>query len=275
MARTIEEIKGQMLTAYTGNETVRAAYGVAAGEPLAFSKVSVENLLFYAVSVCVYTLERLFDEHSAAVDATVEAIRPHRPKWYAQKALSFMQDCTLKPDTDVYDTSGMSEAAVEAAKVVKHAVATESANASLLTIKVAGGTAGGRAPLPAAAETQLLAYLREIKDAGVCISLVNDAANAFNCRVDVYYDPQKLPETVQQDCMAAVKDYIENLPFDGEYSNMALVDALQAVGGVEVVELKSAAYMQDGATIAIDAACTPPAGYFGIGTVVINMVVHE
>lgn len=264
-----------MLTTYTGNNTVRNAYGVATGESLTFSKVSIENLIFYAVAVCVYTLERMFDEHVADVDEMIESIRPHRPKWYAQKALAFMQNCSLITDSDIYDTTDMTESDIAAAMVVKHAVATESENASLLIIKVAGETNGERAPLPSTTEAQLLAYLREIKDAGVCISLVNESANSFNCNVDVYYDPQQMPENVQQNCEDAVKKYIQNLPFNGEYSNMSLVDALQEVSGVKVVEFKSASYMQAGASIAIDAVCTPPAGYFNIGTVDVNMIVHE
>ena len=76
---------------------------------------------------------------------------------------------------------------------------------------------------------QLAAYLAEIKDAGVRINLVNREADTFNCSVDIYYNPMLLPENVRRDCEAAIRSYIANLPFNGEYTNMALIDALQAV----------------------------------------------
>lgn len=55
-----------------------------------------------------------------------------------------MKDKILVADTDYYDTAGMSDADIEAARVVKYAAATESSDASLLTIKVAGENGGVR-----------------------------------------------------------------------------------------------------------------------------------
>ena len=79
--------------------------------------------------------------HREEVTAELEELMPHRPKWYRDKVLEFMEDRELIDDTDRYDLSGMSESEISAARVVKHAVATESRDASLLTIKVAGESA--------------------------------------------------------------------------------------------------------------------------------------
>lgn len=143
MARTIAEIKDSMTADLMRNPDVARAYGFETGAAFSshFSKVSVESLLFYIVACAMWVLENLFDQHRRDVEQRIEAIIPHRPKWYRDKVLGFMKDKTLVPDTDHYDTEGMSDGDIEAARVVKYAAASENADASILTIKVAGRSA--------------------------------------------------------------------------------------------------------------------------------------
>ena len=149
MARSIAEIKNTICAEFMGNESAAAIYRFKVGDDFnaTFSTVSVESILFYTVAVCIWTLETLFDRFRSDVSTRIDEIIAHRPKWYRDKVLGFMKDKTLVPDKDYYDTSAMSESDIAAAKVVKHAVATENKDASILTIKVAGETNGTRAPL--------------------------------------------------------------------------------------------------------------------------------
>ena len=275
MARTIAEIKDSMTADLMRNPDVARAYGFEVGAAFSshFSKVSVESLLFYIVACAMWVLENLFDQHRRDVEQRIESIIPHRPKWYRDKVLGFMKDKTLVPDTDHYDTSGMNDGDIEAARVVKYAAASENADASILTIKVAGEVGGVRQPLDADTEIQLLAYIGEIKDAGVRVNLVNQTADVFHCEVDVYYDAMLLPETVETQCRETIRNYIENLPFNGEYSNMALVDELQKIEGVRIVEMSGATTEVDGESTPtdIDARFTPAAGYFSAGNITVNM----
>ena len=279
MARSIAEIKDSMTANFMRNSDVARAYGFETGAAFSshFSKVSVEGLLFYVVACATWALENLFDRHAKDVEERIEAIMPHRPKWYRDKVLCFMKDKTLVSDTDYYDTTGMSEGEIEAAHVVKYAAATENADVSVLTIKVAGDVAGERRPLDSATAGQLAAYIAEIKDAGVRVNLVNQAPDAFNCEVDIYYDAMLLMENVESACREAITRYIENLPFNGEYTNMALVDCLQVVDGVRVVELRGSETMVGGALMPtpINARYTPASGYFKAGNVKLNMVSYQ
>lgn len=268
-----------MAAEWMRNETVQERYGITPGASFGdhFGAASVENVLLYVMAACAWTVERLLGEHRVEVTEQVEALIPHRPKWYRDKVLRFMAGKELVGDSDEYDTAGMSESEIAAAMVVKHAVAVESRDASLLTIKVAGETGGKRGPLDAEQEKQLRTYIAEIKDAGVRIALVNMEPDTFNCTVDVYYNAMLLPENVKAECEAAITDYIENLPFNGEYTNMALVDRLQSVAGARVVELKqSAAQAANEATVTeIDARLTPVAGYFTPGRITVNMKAYN
>lgn len=277
--RTIDQIKESITTDFMRNETAAAIYGFTPGDPFAvhFSSVSVENVLFYLFAAAAWTLEALFDSYRQEVDARIDAILPHRPKWYRDKVLAFMKDRALIPDSDRYDTSGMTEAQIDAARVVRHATADESSDASLLTIKVAGEQNGLRCPLDAATEQQLEAYIAQIKDAGVHTALVNIAPDRFDCEVDIYFDPLLTASTVESVCRTTIEQYIENLPFNGEYTNMALIDRLQVVEGVCIAELRSAATVAAGESIvqAIEARCVPTAGYFMPGTITLNMKVYN
>lgn len=279
MARTIAEIKDNLTADFMRNADVARIYGFEVGATFSahFSSVSVESLLFYIVACATWVLENLFDKHREDVENRIEAILPHRPKWYRDKVLAFMKNKTLVPDTDYYNTDGMNDSDIEAARVVKYAAATEAVDASLLTIKVAGESGGHRAPLDTETEKQLLAYIGEIKDAGVRINLVNKSADIFQCELDIYYDAVLLPEVVETACREAIKNYIENLPFNGEYTNMALVDELQKIEGVRIVEFGSAKNEVSGESTptVINARCTPTAGYFSAGNIIINMKSYQ
>lgn len=277
--RKITDIKDSIAGDFMRSEDVAKAYGFNPGDSFTahFSKASVESVLFYIFATAAWVLENLFDEHKKEVTTRIEEILPHRPKWYRDKILGFMKNKALIADTDGYDTEGMSEDDVTAARVVKHAVATENKDASILTIKVAGENGGKRCQLDGETETQLAAYIAEFKDAGVRINLINNVPDVFNCEVDIYYDPMLLPEGVETACRETIKEYIENLPFNGEYTNMALVDELQGVEGVKIVEFKGATTAANSETIItpINARYIPLAGYFSAGTLTINLRVYE
>ncbi|MEF2578583.1 MAG: hypothetical protein UIU89_01795, partial [Alistipes shahii] len=159
--RTIEEIKETICADFMRNESAAKVYGFTAGDSFSahFGILSIESILFYLFAVAAWALEKLFDTYKGEVDTRIEEIIPHRPRWYRDKVLAFMEGKTLIADTDRYDTTAMTEDAIAAARVVKHAVAVENRDASLLTIKVAGEKDGKRCRLDAETEAQLAAYI--------------------------------------------------------------------------------------------------------------------
>lgn len=146
MARKITDIKDSITGDFMRNEDVARAYGFSPGDSFTahFSKASVESVLFYIFACAAWVIESLFDQHKQEVNDRIEEILPHRPKWYRDKVLRFMKNKALIEDSDIYDTGDMTEDDITAARVVKHAVATENKDASILTIKVAGENAGKR-----------------------------------------------------------------------------------------------------------------------------------
>lgn len=270
MARSIDEIMGGLVAAKESQP------GLAVLDSR--SVAAVWRLLLYVVAMGCYVVEVLYDEHVREVGNMLATRLPHRAKWYCDKTLQFMSDMSLVSDADYYDTSKMSDAEIGTARVIKHAVAVEDGKTSMLTIKVAGeNSEGERQPLGDEHVRQLAAYLAEIKDAGVKINIVNKPADLFACTIDVYYDPMREATHVQSACDNIVKEYIRNLPFNGEYTNMALVDRLQGVSGVKVVEFIDASAKEDGvaAVTPINARYTPIAGYFKADGINIRMRAYD
>ena len=122
---------------------VMSAYGLDGKKTFkdCFSVASLENILFYVFAFAVWSLESLFDMHSTEVEQLIEKLEPHTLRWYVTKTKAYMQGCKLVADSDYYDTSAMSATDIEAAQVVKYAVATESN--TVVYIKVARQDADG------------------------------------------------------------------------------------------------------------------------------------
>ena len=192
MARTIAEIKKDMADTFIKERAVISAYGLDGKKTFdqQFSPVSIENILFYVFAVALWTLEKLFDAHTEEVDDRIEQLEPHTLRWYVNKAKAFMFGYRLVTDTDYYDTTGMSETDIDAARVVKYAVATESN--TVVYLKVAGEKEGSPCLLTDSQFSALNSYINEIKDAGVSVQIRNEEADDMKMKIVVYYDPTLL-----------------------------------------------------------------------------------
>lgn len=247
MARTVEEIKKDMTAEFMKMEAVMSRYGLDGSKSFAdcFSMASLENIIFYVFAVAVWALEKLFDLHRADVDARIEQLEPHTLRWYVSKAKAYMQGQKLVTDCDYYDTEGMTEQDIAAAKVVKYAVATESN--TVVYIKVAREVDGNPAALTAGQLEGLTSYMNEIKDAGVSVQLRNEPADQMRISLLIYYDPTLLiidangngSQNGKDPVRETTKQVIENLPFNGMFRKSDLMAALQALPCVEVADIKS------------------------------------
>lgn len=247
MARTVEEIKKGMTAEFMKMEAVKSRYGLDGSKSFAdcFSMASLENIIFYVFAVAVWALEKLFDLHRADVDARIEQLEPHTLRWYVSKAKAYMQGQKLVTDCDYYDTEGMTEQDIAAAKVVKYAVATESN--TVVYIKVAREVDGNPAALTVGQLEGLTSYMNEIKDAGVSVQLRNEPADQMRISLLIYYDPTLLiidangngSQNGKDPVRETTKQVIENLPFNGMFRKSDLMAALQALPCVEVADIKS------------------------------------
>lgn len=276
MARTIDEIKQEMTADFISQPAVITAYGLNGKKSFkdCFSVASIESILFYAFAVGVWSLEKLFDLHKSEVEEKIEQLEPHTLRWYVNKAKAYMHGKKLVQDTDQYDTSGMTDTEIEAAKVVKYAVATESN--TIVYIKVARQDSDGNPEELTAAQLQgLTSYINEIKDAGVSVELRNEPADEMRISLLIYYDPVLLSidesgagllSDGSEPVREAVQEVITSLPFDGVFRKSDLMAALQSLECVEVADITSVEVKPRNATVweTVNGFNRPYSGYYAI-----------
>ena len=242
MARTITEIKLQMTTEFMHSSVIRSLYSIPDSVldnqfESVFSKVSIENVLFYVIAYSIYVLERLFDNSIAAIKSYIDAVRPHTQNWYFNKIKAFQFGDSLPIDSDVYATINDDH------KIISNCSVSE--ELGYLKVKVAKELSGTLTPLSNEELEALNTYAYRVKDAGVRLSIVSLAADVIRVNAIIHYDPLVLKSNGTKINGQAgvvvvheqIKNYLKSLPFDGMFSIMDLTDAIQNVEGVNIVQV--------------------------------------
>jgi len=290
---TVSEFKRVMTDYYIGDENIKEAYGLDKNRTFEeqFSAVSLENIIFFDVATAMFVMQELFERFKIDVTEILNAQLPGTVNWYAYKAKLFQYGKELVPElvpeTDYYNNTGKTAEQIAGMRIVKYAAAVEAKDKSILYLKIATDNGDDeRKPL---SPEQLIAfkkYLNEVQYAGVRISVINDPADEMKLQIDIYYDPLVLDETgsrldgtADTPVQDIIRNYLKNLPFNGTYTNQGLVDTLQAINGVRIAELKSAASRYGAYTefTEIDAREVAHAGYYHISdaNLIINFIADE
>ena len=268
MARSINDIQTLIYQA--------KAQEPALNELNSTSKVAIWRLWVYIIAVAIWSLEKLFDQHRADIDKRLAELKPHTARWYRSKALAFQYGFDLLPDSDKFNTQGHTEEAIEASKIVKYSAVIESKNEGRLIVKIAGEQGDQLQPITDAQRQSFEAYLQEIKDAGVRLSVVNYQPDILHLQMKIVYDPLVLDSNGQSIIHAtkpveeAIKEYLKRLPFNGELVLAHLIDALQQAEGVKIPHLVLAQSKnitssgEYGAFETIEISKIPTAGYFTV-----------
>lgn len=268
MARSIQEIQNLILQAKAQEPALESLNST--------SKVTIWRLWVYIIAVAIWSLEKLFDQHRADIDKRLAELKPHTARWYRSKALAFQYGFDLLPDSDKFNNQGHTEEAIEASKIVKYSAVIESKNEGRLIVKIAGEQDEQLQPITEPQKQAFEAYLQEIKDAGVRLSVVNYQPDILHLQMKIVYDPLVLDSNGQSIIHAtkpvekAIKDYLKHLPFNGELVLAHLIDALQQAEGVKIPHLVLAQSKnitssgEYGAFETIEISKIPTAGYFTI-----------
>lgn len=275
MARSIEEIKKMMTDLFIGDETIQQAYQLTPGKTFEqeFSKASIESILFYCVAFCTNFLERLFDLFRSDSETYIANMKPHTVRWYATKGLAYMHGVPLLPDSDVFDTTGLTDEQITTAKVVQYCSCNETYNQNnrlILRIKLAKEAAGVLGPLTDVQLDGVREYFARVKDAGVPMLIESNVPDRLKMKWMVYYDPLILDNEGNRIdgngtgvVRAAIKNYLTKLPFNGLYAIQKHEDYVQLVPGVKLCPVQLAQrkiFAYDWQYINV--SVVPDAGYF-------------
>jgi hypothetical protein len=271
MARTIANIAADIRANFMSNATLATSYGFTAGDSFdaTFSKVSLESIWTYIVAVSCWAVESLFDTHKSEVNALIDTLKPHSITWYTTIAKAYLFGYSLPDGETEYDTSALTDSEITSAQVVKYAKAME--KQSVVYIKVATDSGGSPAQLTTDQVNGFREYIKEVKDAGVVVQVINEPAEYFGCNLTIYYNPMVLNASGQATdgtypVLELIKSFIADLPFNGEYRNVSLVDKLQAIDGVVIPELHEARTKASEAAAwnTVNAKAVPYSGYYKV-----------
>ena len=268
MARSIQDIQ-QLIYAQKAQEPALESLNST-------SKVAIWRLWVYIISVAIWSLEKLFDLHRIDIDKRLTELKPHTARWYRSKALAFQYGYYLAPDSDKYNNQWLTEEQIETSKIIKYSAVVESKNEGRLIVKIAGEQGDTLQPITDAQRQSFEAYLQEIKDAGVRLSVVNYQPDVLHLQMKIIYDPLVLDSNGQSITKATkpveetIISYLKRLPFNGELVLAHLIDALQQAEGVKIPHLVLAQSKNItsgggyGAFETIEISKIPTAGYFTI-----------
>lgn len=260
MARTVEQIQADIIAAKNGDATLSALNSPSA--------TAIWRLWTFITATAIWTLEVLFDTLKAEITDLIAKTKPHTVRWYQQKSLLFQYGKALVTGADYYDNSALTPTEVEEQKIVKQAAATE--EDGRLYLKVAKEVSGELEPLASPEFDAYMAYIFEIKDAGVKVSFTNAPGDKLKLALEVRYDPlilgadgARLDGTDAEPVKTAILNFLKNLPFNGQFIRAYLVDAVQKVEGVLVPETRAcSACRHDVTSFAnIDISYQPFSGY--------------
>lgn len=227
MARSIEVIKQQLVDF---KETLTSL-----GELTSNSQVSIWGNLLHTTAVQISILEQLIDAYIADLEATIAAQAIGSTPWIRAKILEFQYGDFVELDTTTFEIAYPE--IDEAAKIITRCSVSESGN---LIIQAKVAKSDPPVALSAGEQTALEDYLSIIKPAGIQINVISLTSDKLYVVGTIYYSGQ-YSSVIQTNVEAAITTYMENLSsaenFDGTVRLTEINDAIQAVEGVEDVNI--------------------------------------
>jgi len=238
MARTIEQILTQIIAAKNADATLAATL-------TSNSKVAIWRLWAYIIAVCIWTLENLHDITVAAQNKYIKDTKIHSFTWYSDYGKKFQFGSALPWGEVEYDNSGLTDAQVDAQKVVKFCSCTKTPGG--LMVKVAGLTGGNLAPIGAPEFAAFQQYMFRVGAAGDNLFFKNNNPDSLKLAMTIFYDPlvlnsqgKRLDGTNDTPVMSAIDNFIKAMDFNGRLVPQYLMDAIESTEGVKVASLTSA-----------------------------------
>lgn len=272
MARSIQDIQEQIYQA-KANEP-------ALNELNSTSKTAIWRLIIYIVSVAIWTLEKIFDLHTADIDDKLARLKSGTARWYHAKTLAFQYGFDLLPDSDKFspltpEGGTYTEEQVANSRIIKYAAVVDAAQESRIVIKIATESGGQLAPVTEHQYEAFSRYINEIKYAGVYVTILNNEPDILKLNLRIVRNPLILNEngmdvlTAKYPVREAIERHLKQLPFNGALSLQALVDEIQRVNGVEdlSLDLAESKWIEGsiyGEFAPISISLVPQSGYFRV-----------
>lgn len=234
MARTVEEIKQQMLDEKANQPELAALDSL--------SNTAIYRLWIFIQAQIIYYFEVLQDAFKAEVQAIIDTNQYGTLGWWYNQAKAYQHGDLLLFLNNIYKYP-----VVDATKqIIKYCSVTD--NGAKVQIKVAKQAGNEPVVLTADELNGVVDYVNDIRPAGTQVTVQSLAADLVKLRLNVYYNANGSIALIAPAVELAITNYLANIQFDGIFYINKLIDAIQAVPGVinDQVEVLEAAAQGSG-----------------------------
>ncbi len=276
MARTIAEIQQEILKQKDKVAELSTLQVLTTNEKQALNDTLNSNSKTAIWRLWVYIVASAIWMHEKIVERNALLSRPHTLSWYREHALNYLFgiDLVWKDGFFVFDTEGLSNEDIENLKIVRYCAISERLfsdidnstggttqdveqliqeyyynQVGIVTMKVAKQVNGLPTALSTAEKRIFQAYMNQIKDAGTQIRVVSTTGDKIRIQLEVYVDPlviytegenegKLINDLSRKPVEETVKNYIENLEFNGALVPTFLIDRIQEQQGVNLPILR-------------------------------------
>lgn len=223
MARTVAQIKQSMLDAKNADSTLSALTST--------SQTAKWNLYYFIVASCIAIFEQLQDLFKTDLEAIASTAAPSTPQWTRNKVLKYQKGDVAQLNTTTFTVEYPT---INTANQILTRCAVITAPNRTVLIKVA--KSDPPVPVSVGELAELQSYIETFNPAGIAFTLINENSDKMEVAATIYYNGQ-YSAVISTNVVAALNNYMATLPFNGVISTQAVVDAIQAVEGVNSVSL--------------------------------------
>lgn len=207
------------------------------------SKVSVWRNIVWIVAYMIDLLRQMFETHKTETYTAIANQKRHKAADVRQRLLDFQLGFPLIPGTDQFFNGSKSEEEIEASKIIKYAAVVESADEKRVICKIATEIDDELAPIDENDLEAVAKYVKEIKPAGVPYTLINYLPDLLVLKIRIVRDPLVLNSNGthrvdgSEPVKDALKEFMKELPFNGELVIQELANKLEKTEGVKIVSI--------------------------------------
>jgi hypothetical protein len=238
MARTIAEIQEEMDAAQalqTGLSGLNSP-----------SQTAIYTLWKYIISAAIWAHETLWDKFKVELETIVDNAPVGTDGWVQSQSLLFQYSAT-DPQIIVLNDFVPSYPVVDTDLQIITRCSVKTLPNKVVSVKVAKSD-----PPSALTSTELSSfagYLDDISFAGVQYNAVSLASDKLYLDAEIFYNGQ-YSSVISDTVIAAINDYLANIPFDGNVRVSSLYDSIQNVAGVTDVIINDMAIRADATVFA-------------------------
>ena len=196
------------------------------------SKMSILDSFTWVVAACIWAFENILDVFKVDVAKDLQNRINGTPAYYANALLKYQKGDQLEMNEEGTAFSYPNVTDSEDKRIITKVSYSEySENGyydKTLLLKIATGEPGDYHRIEEEDMAAIRAYMHQISFAGTHLNIVSRNGDVLIPRVTVYYDGAATSEEVYDNIEAALKQYIEELDFNGVVYVQKIIDAIQS-----------------------------------------------